>query len=263
MDLIEICQRIVSLCQIADLSDRRDIAIHRINRLESDELGRVVVVLAQQALQIFEIVVLPDPFRAPSVTNAVDHGGVVHLVGENDATRQQPDQGAERGVVGDIAGGEEQRRRLAVKIGKLVFQLDVIVRRTRDIARSTGSATGNVDGLVHGTDHHGMLAHGEVVVAAPDLDVAGLLARVVRCGGKAAAFAADVGKLAVTALLPESAQCFVKFLVVVHHSTSLVRTQFRHAPAPGTRSASASSKCDLAPCQCHAPRRRRPNRPTP
>ncbi len=45
-------------------------------------------------------------------------------------------QRRQRRLVGDIAGGEQQRRLLAVQVGQLGFQLDVIVGGAGDVARA-------------------------------------------------------------------------------------------------------------------------------
>ena len=71
-----------------------------------------------------------------------------------------------------IAGGEQQRRFLAVQVGELGLQLDVIVGGAGDVARAAGAGAGLVDGLVHGLEHDRVLALAEIVVGAPDHDVA-------------------------------------------------------------------------------------------
>ena len=45
----------------------------------------------------------------------------------------------ERGVVGDIGRGEQQRRFLAVQIGKLGLELDMIMGGAGDVARAAGA----------------------------------------------------------------------------------------------------------------------------
>jgi hypothetical protein len=40
MDLVEIGQRIIFICEIADRGDRRDVAVHGIDALERDQLRR-------------------------------------------------------------------------------------------------------------------------------------------------------------------------------------------------------------------------------
>ena len=83
---------------------------------------------------------------------------------------QQLLQRRQRGVVGDVGRGEQQRRLLAVQVGKLGLELDVVVRGARDVARAARAGAGRIERLVHGGEHGGMLAHAKVVVGAPDGD---------------------------------------------------------------------------------------------
>ena len=95
-------------------------------------------------------------------------------------------------------------RFLAVQIGKLGFQLDMIMRGAGDVARAAGARAGRVDGLVHGGEHLGMLAHAEIVVAAPHRDgppgAFGMEIRV-RVG---AALAHDIGEDAIAAFAAQA-----------------------------------------------------------
>lgn len=56
------------------------------------------------------------------VTHALDHGSMVHLVGENDTPGEFGAQGGERGVIGNVARGKDQSTVLAVESGELVLQ---------------------------------------------------------------------------------------------------------------------------------------------
>ena len=114
---------------------------------------------------------------AAAVADAFDHRGVVLLVGEDHAAGDQLDQRRQRRVVGDVGGREEQRRFLAVQVGELVLELDVIVGGAGDVARAAGAGADGVDRLVHGGDDGRMLAHAEIVVGAPDGDLARALGR--------------------------------------------------------------------------------------
>src|SRR5690348_1650557 len=60
MYLIEIGHGTEALRHVADLADRRDVAIHRIDRFESDELRLAWIGGAQQALEIGRIIVRED-----------------------------------------------------------------------------------------------------------------------------------------------------------------------------------------------------------
>ena len=74
---------------------------------------------------------------AAAVADALNHPGVVLLVGEDHEAGDQALKGRERRVVGDIGRGEEERRFLAVEIGKLGLELlDMIMRGAGDVARA-------------------------------------------------------------------------------------------------------------------------------
>ena len=98
------------------------------------------------------------------MTDAFDHRGMVFLVRENDGARQELLQRRQRGVVGDIGRGKQQRGFFAVQISDLGFELDVVVRGTGNVARAARARAGRIEGFVHGGDDGRMLAHAEIVV---------------------------------------------------------------------------------------------------
>ena len=69
--------------------DRRDIAVHRIDALERDQLGPVAGSL-QQLLEVREIVVAEDHLVAARLPHALDHRVVVQRVGEDQASGDEP-----------------------------------------------------------------------------------------------------------------------------------------------------------------------------
>ena len=121
-------------------------------------------------------------------------------VREDDAAGQQLLQCRQGGVVGDVGRGEQQRRFLAVQVGELALQLDVVVGGAGDVARATRSGAGHVERRVHGGDHGRVLAHAEIVVGAPHGDGPGPVRREVPRSRETAALAADVGEYPVAAL---------------------------------------------------------------
>ena len=48
-----------------------------------------------------------DEFFGARMPDALDHGGVVHAVGENDAIGEFATQSGQSGIIGDVAGGED------------------------------------------------------------------------------------------------------------------------------------------------------------
>ena len=99
-------------------------------------LGAAGIGAPQQFLEMLDVVVAPDLTLRLAAAHAFDHRGVVELVGEDDAAGQDVAQRRERRVVGDVARREEERRFLAVQVGEFAFELDVEVRRARDVARA-------------------------------------------------------------------------------------------------------------------------------
>ena len=176
VDLIEIGQRVVFLGEVADRRDRGDVAVHGVDALEHDDLRRAERVLLQLLLEVLDVVVAEDVLLAAAMADALDHRGVVLLVGEDHEAGDQALQGRERGIVGDIGRGEQKRRLLAVEVGKLGLELDMIMGGAGDVAGAAGAGADSVDRLMHGGEHHRVLAHAEIVVGAPHGDVADAVA---------------------------------------------------------------------------------------
>ena len=87
MNLIEIGDRPVLLGKSADLTDRRNRAIHRVDALERNDLRRLERNPAELLLEMDEIVVLENSLRASAVANAGYHRCVVLLIGKDDTAR--------------------------------------------------------------------------------------------------------------------------------------------------------------------------------
>ena len=115
-----------------------------------------------------------------------------------------------------IGRGEQQRRFLAVQVGQLVLQLDVVVGGAGDVARAARAGAGKVERRVHGGEHGRVLAHAEVVVGAPHGDGPGAVRREVLRGREAAAVAPDVGEHPVAALRLQREQCLAERLRIIH-----------------------------------------------
>ena len=173
MDLVEIGHRAVLVGDVAELGDRRDVAVHRIDATRrrpawarrgsrSAQLA-VEVVAGRCGAKTRRSARL---WRMPSIIEA--------WLPASDSTTQPGmlrGQRAERRPVGDVAGGEQQRRFLAVQVGELALEQHVVVVGAGDVAGAAGAGAAAVERLVHRLEHGRVLAHAEIVVGAPDGDL--------------------------------------------------------------------------------------------
>src|SRR5215471_12206783 len=86
---VDIGHRIVALGEIADRSQRRDVAVHRIEALAGDQLGTVGSGGAQQFFQMREVAVAEDLALAAALTDAFDHRIMVERVRLDQAVRNE------------------------------------------------------------------------------------------------------------------------------------------------------------------------------
>ncbi len=197
MHFVDIGQRVILFGEVADVVDGRDVAVHGIDGLEQHDFRRVAAVFLQQAFQMLKVVMAPDPLRSAALADALDHGVVVFLVGENHRALEQLHERRNRGLVRDVAGGEKQRGFLAVQAGEFSFQLNVIMGRAGNVARAAGACANPVDRLVHGLDDGRVLAHAEIIVRAPDRNRARSLWRVMDCSRELPLFPQNIGKYSI------------------------------------------------------------------
>ncbi len=178
--------------------------------------GRFGIGGLEQLLEMADVVVPPDLLLAAGLAHAFDHGIVVERVRQQQAIGQQLGDGRDAGLVRHIAGGENQRRRLAMQVGELALQLDQRMIGAGDIAGAAGAgahAGGDID---HGADHLGVLGHAEIVVGAPDHHLARAGRRMPEGVRKAAGDAFEIGKHPVTAFVPQFIQGGRKKYAVIH-----------------------------------------------
>ena len=96
------------------------------NRLEGDNLWNADVNLLQLFFKMAHVVVAEDVLGRATVANAFNHGRVVARVGEDVTSRQHLGECAQRRVVSDVTGSEEQSRVLPVQVCQLSLQLFVV-----------------------------------------------------------------------------------------------------------------------------------------
>lgn len=93
--LVEEGDSAVLLGEVADLADGTDRSRHRVDRLEGDDLGRLEGESSELGLEVDEVVVLEDDLGRLAVTHSLNHRGVVHLVGEDDAVGELGSEGGD------------------------------------------------------------------------------------------------------------------------------------------------------------------------
>lgn len=133
------------------------------------------------------------------MANALDHGSMVQAVAQDDAVGQFASQGSEGGIVGDIAGGEDEGSLFAVQVGQALFESDGMLVVTRDVSCTASTSTIHIQGLMHGLQDMLVAAHAEVVVGAPDGDL--LLGGGHVCSRELFGHAVDVVEVTVRLVL--------------------------------------------------------------
>ena len=236
--LVHVGHRAIALGEIADLRKRRDIAIHRIQAFAGDQLRTVGIGGAKQLFEMRDVVVTEHDPLTTRLADAFDHRIVVERVGQDQAVRNELCEGRNAGLVRDVAGREQQRRRLAVQIGKFLLELDQRMVGAGDIAGAAGAGADAGRGLDHGADHLRMLTHAEVVVGTPDHDVARSLRRVPGGVGKPAGDALEVGENAIAPLVMKAIERGTEELAIIHdkirkiaRDAGPIRALFRAFPA--------------------------------
>ena len=106
------------------------------------------------------------------MADAFDHAGVVAGIGQDHHIRDPAAQRRQRRPVRHIAAGEQQRRLLAVQIGQFGLQQQVVVIGAGNVARAARPGAAGLHAIDHRLHHGGVLAHAEIIVRAPDGDVA-------------------------------------------------------------------------------------------
>ena len=77
---------------------------------------------------------------------------------------------------------------------ELLLQFNVVVMRPGDVPRTAGSSTRFVDGEFHGLGDDRVLPHAEIIVAAPDGNLAHAMGGMVICRREIAAMTEDIGE---------------------------------------------------------------------
>ena len=133
---VDIGQCVVSFGKRDDFADRREVAVHRVEALEHDELGAVERFGGEQLFEMGDVVVAPQFLFAARALHALDHRIVVQGVGEDQAIGQKARDRRNRREIGYPARGEGERRLFAMQVGELGLELDDRIVRAGDVAGS-------------------------------------------------------------------------------------------------------------------------------
>src|SRR4029079_4344660 len=60
VNLVDVGQRVVPVREVADRVDRRDVAVHRIDALEGDQLRNISALGGEQLFEVLDVVVAED-----------------------------------------------------------------------------------------------------------------------------------------------------------------------------------------------------------
>ena len=192
---------------VEDFGDGGNVAVHRINAFERDELGAARLDGGEQAVEIFRIVMLEFQALRAAMANAFDHRSVVECIGQDDAIGEARREGAKRCPVGNIAAGKNQRGFFVVEVGQFGFEQHMLMARPRNIARAACARAAAIKRVVHRVEDFGMLAHAEIVVRAPDGDVLdGAIVGIAPGTGERATLAFEFGKHPVITGFTQSIQ---------------------------------------------------------
>src|SRR5258708_25176327 len=162
------------------------------------------------------IVVAPDLLLGAGLANASDHRVVVGRIRQNEAIGHQLGDGRDPGCIGDVAGGEDDRRRLAVEIGKLALELDQRMVGSGDVTRAARPCAHAGRGLDHRTDDLGMLSHAHVIAGAPDDHLPWPLPRVPDRVREARGDAFEIREDAVATFVPQPCDRVGKEILIGH-----------------------------------------------
>ena len=158
---------VVVVGELGDLLERRDVAVHREDRLGDDE-RRSRPGLLQAPLEVVHVVVAVDEDLSARQPAAVDDRGVVELVREDDLARAR--KRADDAQVREVPGAEQERGLSALERGELLLEPAVDGHRAGHEARRARAHAPAHRGVGGGLLHARVVGEAEVVVRAQQRD---------------------------------------------------------------------------------------------
>lgn len=228
-DLIQESQGAIAFSQVANVLDRPDAAAHRVDTLERNDLRDGFGILSEFLFEVFQVVVLKYDAFCGRMSHSLDHGSVIHLVGEDDAPREFSTKSGEGCIIGDVTRGEHQSAIFAVESGKLILQSEMHGGVPCNVARTTCTMTVGIQSsttssdrsansgirkpmiwhhLLHSFEYNRVISHAQIIVCAPNLDLVGELSGMSE--GELLSHPVDVIEVAVRVVRT----LLVKFLAV-------------------------------------------------
>ena len=163
--LVDHQPRAVALAQLADLAQRRDVALHREDAVDDDQHAAAVAARALQGLLQFVQAVVPEGAQLRAREHAaVEDRGVVAGVGDHGVTGCE--DRAQRADVGLVAGREDDRVLGTDPLGDLALELEVQRDRAVQQARSRQACSVAVQRILRAAQHALVAGQAEVVVGA-------------------------------------------------------------------------------------------------
>lgn len=126
--------------EVDNLANRADGAAHGVNGLKGNDLGRSRVNGLQKLLKMGHVVMAENLLLRVGMADALDHGGVVQRIREDDAARELAGEGGEGRVVRDIAGRKDERTFFVVQVRELRFEPEMEVGVASNVAGTTGTS---------------------------------------------------------------------------------------------------------------------------
>ena len=161
VDLVAEREGTVFVGKVADFGDGSDSAAHGVDALEANNLWRLLGVLGELRLEVFQVVVLKNDPLSSRVTHADNHRGVVHRVREVDAAGQLRAQRRKSSIVRDIARRENKSRRLAVELRELLLEGQMHARVAGNVPGAAGAMTVAIESTAESTKNFDTSANGD------------------------------------------------------------------------------------------------------
>ena len=111
-----------------------------------------------------------------------------------------------------------------MQVRQLALELDVIMIGAGNVAGATGTCATAVNGLMQGGNDLWVLAHAEVIVGAPDGDIADRVTSMVPGLRKRPRHAFEIGKHPIAPLAAQAFQRRLEEVIVVHGRPRCVQT---------------------------------------